>query len=108
MSGITASTAAESVDTAATELVSTVDADATEARVAIDTDNPEQQEELDIGEPLVTIDGGEILEDGTFEIEETDIDVPDDLAEVLLALDPGETLVEFLKELDIEEDIIEE
>jgi len=109
VSGATNSTAAESVDTAEAELVSTVTADTEVARVAIDTDNPgEDQEELDIGEPLVTIENGEILDDGTFQVDETDIDVPDDLVDVLLALDPGETLVEFLEELDIEEDIIEE
>jgi hypothetical protein len=96
------------------EVVSTFGAEAQSAEVAIDVDpsefenNPDQVlQEINTGEPLVTITQGDISDDGTLTVDSTDIAVPD-LIDVVLALDPKQSIIDIINGLDIYEDIINE
>ena len=99
------------------EVVSTFTATATTANLAIDVDDPTDEDNwttLDIGAPLVELSGDEtegipnpeISSDGTLMATSDQVTIPD-LIDVLLGLDPKETIVDALEALDIQEDIID-
>ena len=94
------------------EIVSTFGADAETAEVAIDRakseydNNPDQiLQEISTSEPLVSITNGEIYDNGDLLVAAEDFSVPD-LIDVLLALDPQQTIIDIINGLDIYEDVI--